>query len=280
MVKRNEYPYQDSYTKFLKQHEQLADSTIVAYDQACIDLFAYLNGSNVHYQQRHKVSTLEESDIRDYLTYSESIGRITTDGGYNRILISLNRYFRFLYGYRFSSKLPTIGIKQRHVRRGIPNGQWLNDYDKILKDASLTYYGRLLVLLTKHNYTMKEMLTPGFRVSGDDIRHFNDTETAFWHQFQNFVAPRQAKAQSEDLFLKKRVQGQDPHLSPQGLHIYLKQDEAKLGYPLNPRSLRSSYMVNEVRTHLNVPPKEMQARYRLSPTSYAYYLKFSALVDE
>lgn len=268
MTHTNAYPYQDTFKLYLQQQE-LATATIAEYDSVLTDLFNYLSNFNAGYQQDHRVSTLLDRDVEQYLAMLIN-QRHVTNGTYNKMLSHINIYFKYLFTHNLITHYPTLMLKGKsHDDLKTPSTKWLHLMPDILADQQLAVYTRLTLLLISHFYTTKEFLAPNFYQQFQP-QAFNADEQTFWATYQRFIQPLQARHHSHDLFLKQRLSG-DPHLTSAGLHKYLKPDEKRLGFPLIPTRLFQSAVINDLLQHPELSDADFSERLRLDPQSLAYY---------
>lgn len=157
-----DFPYTDRFSHYLKHDRLLADNTINDINHDVADLFNYLRHFNVLYQVNPDLDQLEETDIRAYFNMLQ-VERNIKNTTYNKVLTHLTTYFNFLFQNKLTTSLPTIGLKglKRQTDDSLPLN-WVDQLPLLLSDDSLSYYGRLVLLLTSHFYTVKEMLQPGF----------------------------------------------------------------------------------------------------------------------
>ncbi|PWG00806.1 site-specific integrase [Levilactobacillus bambusae] len=270
------YPYQDSFEAELMRRGR-KEITIRDYSATLADLFHYLSEFNTGYQSDHRVATLLDRDLEDYLMMLQTKRHIE-NSTYNRIRSQLTTYFKFLFLNGKTPHLPTLTLAHQPLETNLAATiTWLYQLDALLRDDQLAWYTRLTLLLSSQGFTSDEFLTPGFAAT-----HQNDpwmkVNQPFFNQFNQFLAPIQVKQQSDDWFLKQRFSA-DPHLTLPGLHKYLKSDEAYVGFSLAPSKLYRSYVLNFLRTHRTLSNMALADQLRLDPTSLTYYQQLLAKMD-
>ncbi|GAA3621347.1 phage integrase N-terminal SAM-like domain-containing protein [Secundilactobacillus similis DSM 23365 = JCM 2765] len=268
MAHTNQYPYQDSFEQYLTIQE-LAQATIDEYSSVLTDLFRYLSDFNTGYQRDHRVATLLDRDVEQYLAMLVN-ERQVTNGTYNKVLSHINIYFKYLFTHDLIPQYPTVTLKGKsHDQLQTPSTKWIYLLPDILANETLAVYTRLSLLLLSHFYPAKEFLTPGF-YDQFDATTLTGAEADFWQRYQQFIQPIQQRQHSQDLFLKQRFGG-DPHLTSPGLHKYLKPDAKVLGFPLTPTRLYQSAIVNYLLTHSTQSDSTIAETLRLDPQSLGYY---------
>ena len=273
----NAYPYQDSFETMLAGQD-LAPITITEYRSVLTDLFNYLSLFNVGYQRDHRVDSLFDRDIEQYLGMVLKERHIT-NGTYNKLLSHINVYFKYLFTHQLISQYPTVTLKGKSKADLQPPAvKWLYLLPEILADPTLSFYTRLTLMLIHQGFTVSELLTPGFYQQLDPAT-FTTDEQRFWQAFQQFIKPIQERQKTADIFLKQRFSN-DPHLTLPGLHKYLKPDEAKLGMPLSPTKLYQSVVVDYLMNHPKVDDQTLASQFRLDPQSIDYYRKLARSVAE
>ena len=273
----NAYPYQDTFEASLEKQE-LAELTIAEYRSVLTDLFNYLSLFNEGYQRDHRVDAIFDRDVEGYLAMVVN-ERNVTNGTYNKLLSHINIYFKYLFTHQLISQYPTVTLKGKSKDDLQPLSlKWLYALPEILQNDSLSYYSRLVMLLTRHGFTVSEMLTPGF-YEQIDPSVFKDEEAVFWQAFLSFIGPIQERQNSKDIFLKQRF-SEAPHLTLPALHKYLKPDAAKLGITLSPTKLYQSVIVDALLNAPKLSDSDLIERYRLDPQSIDYYRKLAKKVAE
>lgn len=264
----NAYPYQEVFEAYLHRQD-LAQPTIVEYRSVLSDLFNFLSNFNAGYQADHRVTTLLDRDIEQYLAMLVN-QRQVTNGTYNKMLSHINIYFKYLFTHDLITHYPTLTLKGKsHDDLKAPTTKWLHLMPTILANRQLAVYTRMTLLLSSHYYTVSEFLSPGF-YQQLDTRHFNHHEQTFWQEYQRFISPLQERQHSQDLFLKQRLGG-DPHLTAAGLHKYLKPDEKLLGFSLTPTRLYQSAILDFLLQHPSLKDQQLSEKLRLDPQSLKYY---------
>lgn len=268
MAQTNAYPYQDTFEQYLHRQE-LASATIAEYRSVLIDLFNFLSAFNAGYQADHRVATLLDRDVEEYLAMLVN-QRQVTNGTYNKMLSHINIYFKYLFTHDLIAHYPTLELKgkSRELLKA-PTTKWLHLMPDILANTQLSVYTRLTLMLTSHFYTVKEFLQPGFYQQFNPAE-LSSNEQQFWDEYQRFIQPLQVRQHSRDLFLKQRLDGQ-PQLTVAGLHKYLKPDEKLLGFTLTPTRLYQSAIVDFLMQHPKLSDAELGERLRLDPQSLDYY---------
>lgn len=268
MSHANAYPYQETFERYLHQRE-LAQPTIAEYRSVLTDLFNFLSNFNAGYQADHRVATLLDRDVEQYLAMLVN-QRQVTNGTYNKMLSHINIYFKYLFTHDLITHYPTLTLKGKsHDDLKAPTTKWLHLMPTILANQQLAVYTRLTLLLSSRYYTISEFLTPGF-YQQLNTRDFNANERTFWQVYQQFIQPLQERQHSSDLFLKQRLDG-DPHLTAAGLHKYLKPDEKLLGFSLTPTRLYQSAVIDFLLQHPSLTDQQLGQKLRLDPQSLTYY---------
>lgn len=264
----NAYPYQEVFEAYLHRQD-LAQPTIVEYRSVLSDLFNFLSNFNAGYQADHRVTTLLDRDIEQYLAMLVN-QRQVTNGTYNKMLSHINIYFKYLFTHDLITHYPTLTLKGKsHDDLKAPTTKWLHLMPTILANRQLAVYTRMTLLLSSRYYTVSEFLSPGF-YQQLDTRHFNHDEQTFWQEYQRFISPLQERQHSQDLFVKQRLDG-DPHLTAAGLHKYLKPDEKLLGFSLTPTRLYQSAILDYLLQHPSLKDQQLSEKLRLDPQSLKYY---------
>ena len=274
-----DFPYADRFSHYLKQDRLLADNTINDINHDVADLFNYLRHFNVLYQVNPDLDQLEETDIRAYFNMLQ-VERNIKNTTYNKVLTHLTTYFNFLFQNKLTTSLPTIGLKglKRQTDDSLPLN-WVDQLPLLLSDDSLSYYGRLVLLLTSHFYTVKEMLQPGF-YQILDRESWLDFEQAFLAEFKNHQADLQARQNSLELFLKQRLNLANPTLTLPALHKYLKQDQAQLSFSFKPSQLYQNAVCYFLVSHQDLSDQQLATRLRLDLTSLNYYRQLNYRLNQ
>lgn len=274
-----DFPYADRFSHYLKQDRLLADNTINDINHDVADLFNYLRHFNVLYQVNPDLDQLEETDIRAYFNMLQ-VERNIKNTTYNKVLTHLTTYFNFLFQNKLTTSLPTIGLKglKRQTDDSLPLN-WVDQLPLLLSDDSLSYYGRLVLLLTSHFYTVKEMLQPGF-YQILDRESWLDFEQAFLAEFKNHQADLQARQNSLELFLKQRLNLANPTLTLPALHKYLKQDQAQLSFSFKPSQLYQNAVCYFLVSHQDLSDQQLATRLRLDLTSLNYYRQLNQRLNQ
>ncbi|WP_267201849.1 site-specific integrase [Limosilactobacillus kribbianus] len=266
-----DYPYQKQFQHFLRDSQHLAPLTISTYDTSLTNFFAYLRANRPAFARDPRLANLTESDVRDYFNTLRTQQKITLST-YNKILSHLNRYFRYLFTHQLITTYPTLTLHGRAVDPNQRvNTKWLGKLDDILADDQLTYYTRMVLLVSKHGFTVGEFLRPGFARVFNQVELTSPAERSFYQRYQEFIHPLQARQNSTDLFLKQRYQPDNPRLTNAGLHKYLKQDEAYLGFHLAPKYLHQSYILTQLAAHQDWSDRQLMEALKLDPSSLLYY---------
>lgn len=265
-----DYPYQREFQRFLRQ-KHLADLTVKTYDSSLTNLFNFLLANRPQFAAHPVLKNLSEADVRAYLDFLQTDKKITMTT-YNKILSQLNRYFRYLFTHQLISTYPTLTL---HGQAVAPNQRvsvkWLAKLDQILLDDHLHYYTRLVLLLSKHGYTVGEFLQPGFYQVWNQLDLTDQGEKDFRQAFNDYIAPRQKLQNSPDLFLKQRFRPQDPRLSNAALHKFLRKDEEYIGFSLAPKYLHQSYVLTYLKAHRQASDHELERVLKIDPASLLYY---------
>lgn len=274
-----DFPYTDRFSHYLKHDRLLADNTINDINHDVADLFNYLRHFNVLYQVNPDLDQLEETDIRAYFNMLQ-VERNIKNTTYNKVLTHLTTYFNFLFQNKLTTSLPTIGLKglKRQTDDSLPLN-WVDQLPLLLSDDSLSYYGRLVLLLTSHFYTVKEMLQLGF-YQILDRESWLDFEQAFLAEFKNHQADLQARQNSLELFLKQRLNLANPTLTLPALHKYLKQDQTQLPFSFKPSQLYQNAVCYFLVSHQDLSDQQLATRLRLDLTSLNYYRQLNQRLNQ
>lgn len=268
MSAKNNYPYQDSFEKNLLSKD-LSKVTIDEYNKILAELFNYLSEFNKGYQSDHRVENLFNRDIEAYLNMLLTNRQISSST-YNKILSHINVYFNYLFTHNLNSNLPTIELKGlKKASKEDINVKWINELDSILMNNNVHFYARMTMLLTSKGYKSEEFLQKGFYKQLSSI-DFNENELKFKSSFDEFIKPIQEKQSSSDIFLKQRLSEQ-PNITIQGLHKYLKPSEDVLNISLNPSTLFQSYIVFYIQKNPNLNDIELSTHLNLDLSSINYY---------
>lgn len=268
MSAKNNYPYQDSFEKNLLSKD-LSKVTIDEYNKILAELFNYLSEFNKGYQSDHRVENLFNRDIEAYLNMLLT-NRQISNSTYNKILSHINVYFNYLFTHNLNSNLPTIELKGlKKASKEDINVKWINELDSILMNNNVHFYARMTMLLTSKGYKSEEFLQKGFYKQLSSI-DFNENELKFKSSFDEFIKPIQEKQSSSDIFLKQRLSEQ-PNITIQGLHKYLKPSEDFLNISLNPSTLFQSYIVFYIQKNPNLNDIELSTHLNLDLSSINYY---------
>ncbi|GAA6113117.1 site-specific integrase [Apilactobacillus apinorum] len=273
MSAKNNYPYQDSFTKHLSSKD-LSEVTIDEYNKILTELFNYLSEFNKGYQSDHRVENLFNRDIEEYLNMLLN-NRQISNSTYNKILSHINVYFNYLFTHNLNSNLPTIELKGlKKTSKEDVNVKWINELDSILTNNNVHFYARMTMLLTSKGYKSEEFLQTGFYKQLDSI-NFTENELIFKTSFDEFIKPIQKKQRSSDIFLKQRLSKQ-PNITIQGLHKYLKPSEDVLNMSLNPSTLFQSYIVFYIQKNPNLNDIDLSTHLNLDLSSINYYKQLAA----
>lgn len=268
MSAKNNYPYQDSFEKNLLSKD-LSKVTIDEYNKILAELFNYLSEFNKGYQSDHRVENLFNRDIEAYLNMLLT-NRQISNSTYNKILSHINVYFNYLFTHNLNSNLPTIELKGlKKASKEDINVKWIIELDSILMNNNVHFYARMTMLLTSKGYKSEEFLQKGFYKQLSSI-DFNENELKFKSSFDEFIKPIQEKQSSSDIFLKQRLSEQ-PNITIQGLHKYLKPSEDVLNISLNPSTLFQSYIVFYIQKNPNLNDIELSTHLNLDLSSINYY---------
>ncbi|CAI2673533.1 phage integrase N-terminal SAM-like domain-containing protein [Apilactobacillus apinorum] len=268
MSAKNNYPYQDSFENNLLSKD-LSKVTIDEYNKILAELFNYLSEFNKGYQSDHRVENLFNRDIEAYLNMLLT-NRQISNSTYNKILSHINVYFNYLFTHNLNSNLPTIELKGlKKASKEDINVKWINELDSILMNNNVHFYARMTMLLTSKGYKSEEFLQKGFYKQLSSI-DFNENELKFKSSFDEFIKPIQEKQSSSDIFLKQRLSEQ-PNITIQGLHKYLKPSEDFLNISLNPSTLFQSYIVFYIQKNPNLNDIELSTHLNLDLSSINYY---------
>ncbi|KRN88766.1 hypothetical protein [Ligilactobacillus ceti] len=265
----HDFPYKKRFVKDLED-KYLESITIRDTCHDVADLFNYLRHFNYQYQISPELSQLQETDIKAYLNMLQ-VERKIKNTTYNKVLTHLNTYFNFLFINNLSTSLPTLKLKglKRTTSSQIPF-DWTENCQQYLADEQLSYYTRMVLLLTSHFYTISEFLQPDFyRVLERET--WTEQEAQFLKEYQKALAPLQNLQASSDLFLKKRINLAEPNLTLAGLHKFLKKDQAQCDLKLIPRDLYQNSVRYYLQTHQTLTDQALMQKLRLDEKSLNYY---------
>ncbi|MHC9536365.1 site-specific integrase [Dellaglioa sp. BT-FLS60] len=263
------YPYKQAFNLSLRSRS-LSKSTILEYNHDIHDFFNYLLHFNITYQTSNSVETILEEDIRQYLVMLQDKREIK-NSTYTKVLSHLNGYFKYLFVHQINTHIPTLMLKgKKNSSSSILTFDWLVNFDFYLLNSDISYYSRLVLLMTRHFYKISEILQPGFYRSFKQLI-FSETEQIFLNQFDIYIQQLQDMQQSDDCFLKLRKNNQSPLLSLPGLHKYLKKDLHFIEPNSSPSSLYQSAVCFFILTNNTAPDSELMAKLRIDPSSLLYY---------
>lgn len=264
------YPYQKSFQAFLVKKE-LAPITITEYSRTLTDFFNYLRRFNWAYSSDPSLDNILANDVRDYLSMLLTQRDLKTDT-YNKILSHLNGYFKFLFTRQLIQHYPTVTIKGFSKERLNPTiaTAWLNQLPTLLNNSQLSFYTRALLLFSAKGFTSRELLSPGFYEIAAKL-NYSASEQTFLTAFKTFLNPRQQLQASPDLFLKTRLDREQPHLTAPALHKYLKKDAPLVNFSLSPQKLHQGYILSYLLQHQTETEQDLQLKLRLDPASLHYY---------
>jgi len=262
------FPYEKSFLQQLQSDNKQAQ-TITQYQLTLTDFFTYEQHFNPTYHASGLLADISENDIKAYLDMLRTQRQFKTST-LNKSLSNLNGYFSFLFAHRTITSLPTFTIKGQPIPSEQPVDDWPVQLPKLLANEDLHVYTRAFLLFTCKSFTANEMLTPNFY---QQLKHltFSTDEQVFLEKFKTFLQPLQADLNTQDLFLKQRKRGVDPHLSLAALHKYLGGDSQRAGLPLKPVLLRQSFVLWVLREHRTTPLAELMTSLRLDIASLGYY---------
>lgn len=263
------YPYQTEFESHLKQNG-LASTTINQYHGDLRALFDYLMQNNTGFATAPKLTNIFEHDVQDYLSYRLTHHTINPNT-YNKLLSHLNNYFKWAFGHHFMQELPTLTMHGKTLAKPTKvTIKWLDELGEIVEDGQLSFYTRLSLLLINQGFTAAEFLQPGFYKTFATLQ-WKPFERQFIRAYQRFIAPLQAKQQSQDLFLKQRLDLEHPQLTLPALHKYLDADEERLGFSLSPRALHQAFIIVYLQRHRHDDNQTLAQALRLTPQSLRYY---------
>lgn len=266
-MSKNKYPYQNRFNFYLKKRE-LSQITINEYNKTLIDLFKYLINFNQAFSLNQNTENIFDRDIEAYLLMLIQ-NREINNNTYNKILSQINVYFKYLFQNNINQNYPTLNLqgKKKDKNNNI-SMKWLLLIDEILKNEKLHPYTKMTLFLISEGYKPNEFLTPNFYKM---IPSTNQIKLNYFiKDYNNFIKPIQKKFNSKDLFLKQRFSN-DVHLTPSGLHKYLKNDQKTLNINLTPNVLYQSFIVYFIKNNHNLSNNELSERLNLDPTSIKYY---------
>lgn len=259
------YPLETAFHTFLK-HKVSSPTTIQNYDITLNQLFTFLENQRQLGGQA-SLKQINETDLRAFFNQ-----QTITTGTYNKKLSHLTQYFAFLYQRKVIHQLPTLALHGHAVsQKRSGNSHWLKFMPTLLRNASLHPYTRVTLLLLSHGYDIHEIILPHFYDVFSSLKFSDPVEQGFIKQFQQFILPLQRLQESQNLFLKLRINRQSPLMSLAGLHKYLKADQALVPFPLIPQQLHRDYIMHELKAHPNFSQQQFCERLRLDSKSLNYY---------
>lgn len=263
------YPYKEAFSLSLK-NRPLSESTILEYNHDLTDFFNYLLLFNDAYQETNQVETILETDVRQYLNMLQEKREIK-NSTYTKVLSHLNGYFKYLFVHQINTHIPTLMLKgKKNTSSSIISFNWLLNFDSYLLNSDISYYSRLVLLMTRHFYKISEMLQPNFHVVFNQIS-FSETEKLFLTQFEVYIQRLQNLQQSNDYFLKLRKNVENPLLSLPGLHKFLKKDLQFIAPNASPSTLYQSAICFYILSNNMATDSELLDILRLDPSSLLYY---------
>lgn len=266
-----DFPFKDRFVNYLKNDRLLADLTIKDLTEDVQRLFNYLRQNSSSYKSNADLNEITELEIKEYLSWLQ-IQKQIKNSTYNKVLTHLNNYFIFLFQNGLSTSLPTIGIKgmKKKIRSKKQVSNWTRKLSDYLANDELSFYTRLMLLLTAHYYQSTEFIQPEFYQVLDDIK-WNDFEQAFLQKFDEFHQQAENLQHSKALFLKERINLANPTLSLAGLHKILKKDQPKVDLQLKPSVLYQDAVLNFIHHHQSYTDERLMRELRLSRESLNYY---------
>ncbi|WP_409022515.1 site-specific integrase [Dellaglioa sp. P0083] len=263
------YPYQKAFNLSLESNS-LSPSTILEYNYDIHDFFNYLLNFNDAFSNPIMVETILESDVRQYLTMLQDKRNIK-NSTYTKVLSHLNGYFKYLFTHQINTHIPTLMLKgKKNIANSVITFNWLIDFDSYLFNSEISYYSRLVLLMTRHFFKISEILQPGFFVSFKQLT-FTETEELFLKQFNTYIKQLQILQNSNDCFLKLRKNVEAPLLSLPGLHKFLKKDLQFIAPNVSPRLLYQSAICFFILTNNTMTDSEIMMTLRIDPNSLLYY---------
>lgn len=265
-----DYPYQKTFLNYLQQNE-LASITRHSYDQTLTELFAYLTTHNQGFAANPTVTNIFNRDITQYLSMLVEEHQIQPTT-YNKLLSQINRYFKFLFTHGLTSNLPTLELHgQTRFSNETLNLKWLQLLPTLLADENLHYYTKLTLFLISKGYRVNEFMQPNFYLEWQKITITGTDEQQFKTSFTNFIVPLQRRQHSDDIFLKQRLNINEPRLTVPGLHKYLKPDSQYVGFDLTPKKLQQSYILQMLLQLSDQSASVLEQKLNLDPQSLLYY---------
>lgn len=271
------YPYEKRFKTYLKQ-KYLEEITITDISHDVSDFFNYLRHFNENYQALPAVDQIQESDVRDYFNMLQ-VKRQIKNTTYNKVLTHINTYFTFLFSNQLSVTLPTLRLKglERKAENRV-DLDWVKQLPDLLGNDQLSFYSRLVLLCSAKFFTVKEFLSPDFYKALNKV-DFSAEEKDFLTAFKTYISPLQDLQESQDLFLKQRVNIANPRLSTAGLHKYLHADQKKCAIALVPRELYRTAICYYLLTHQSLPDKTICQNLRFTMSSLNYYRQVAAKME-
>ncbi|WP_053072711.1 phage integrase N-terminal SAM-like domain-containing protein [Lactiplantibacillus herbarum] len=263
-----QFPYAKSFITDLQAAGKQA-ATIEQYELTLADFFNYEQHFNEVFAKDQLLADLTESDVQAYLDMLRD-QRQFKQTTLNKCLSNLNGYFSYLFSHRIITTLPTFNIKGQPVTTATATSMWPLQLTTWLANDDLHPYTRAFLLLTYKGYTAAEMLSTGFYKQLDQMA-LTASEKAFWTKLQTFLLPLQSQSGCNDIFLKSRQRGADPHITLAALHKYLAGDGQRLGIPLKPVAIRQDFILWYLDEHRTTDSIAIMTRLRLDETSLIYY---------
>lgn len=268
-----DFPFKNRFIHYLKNERLLADSTIKDLTEDVQRLFNYLRQNNLEYQSNADLNQITELEIKEYLSWLQIQWQIK-NSTYNKILTHLNSYFIFLFQNGLTMTLPTIGMKGMKKKNPTSTTKeiinWTKKLPVYLVNEQLTYYTRMMLLLTAHYFTTAEFIQPDFYQQLYEVE-WQTFEIEFLKHFATEHAAAVKLQHSKAIFLKERINLANPTLSLAGLHKILKKDQPKIDLLLKPSVLYQNAILNYIYHHQNLSDEHLMHNLRLSRKSLNYY---------
>lgn len=268
-----DFPFHESFTEYLTNDRFLAESTIKDLTADIQRLFNYLRQHSSSYQKNPALNQITDLDLKEYLGWLQ-IQKNIKNSTYNRILTHLNSYFEFLFQTGRSSSLPTIGLKgiKKRTSKALQTNiiNWVDDLQSYLNNDNLSYYTRMMLLLTAHFFTATEFIQPEFYKVIPTI-NWNTFEQDFLVKFEKQHQINTKLQQCQSIFLKERVDISNPTISLSGLHKILKKDQPKISLTLKPSILYQQAVLKYIQDNQELTDYQLMKDIRLSRESLNYY---------
>lgn len=267
------FPFYERFINYLNTDRLLAKSTIKDLTADIQRFFNYIRQHNSSYREIPDLNQITDLEIKEYLGWLQ-IKKGIKNSTYNRVLTHLNTYFTFLFKTGRTSSLPTLGIKgikKRTTKALSPNIiDWVTDLQSYLANNQLSYYTRMMLLLTAHFFTSTEFIQPEFYTIIPKIQ-WRPFEIEFLDKFEQQHHEIAKLQNCQSIFLKKRINQSNPTMSLAGLHKILQKDQLKVSLILKPSVLYQEAILTYLKNNQHMTDCQLMKNTRLSRESLNYY---------